>query len=214
MKALKSLIGACALTAATLSNAAILDFEYQYDGSTLNLLNGPGELIGTAIAVGDTVNLTYSALGSASYWDFSAVGSDEGNVNLGFEYPDSCGTRSSHGSFSAFLNGATLLSDTYSVGSQSCIHLGPNEIDFSSVNMLDAFSISYTMDSSAATENVIGVYEDDTWWQVWELFGGDIAFTFVPDEPGPSNVPAPSSIALLALGLLSFGISRRRKAQA
>ena len=80
--------------------------------------------------------------------------------------------------------------------------------------MLDAFSISYTMDSSAATENVIGVYEDDTWWQVWELFGGDIAFTFVPDEPGPSNVPAPSSIALLALGLLSFGISRRRKAQA
>jgi hypothetical protein len=211
MKAFKYLIGAGVLSCAVFSNAAVIDFEYQYDGSSLSLVNGPSELIGTALAVGDTVNLQYTALGAGSYWDFSTVGNSEGNVNLGFEYASSCGTRSSHGAYSAHLDGSTLLTDSYSVGSQSCIHLGPNNIDFSSVSMLDVFSISYVLDSSTAPNDIIGNYADDTWWQVWELFGGDVEFVFVPDR---ESVPEPAGIALLALGLLGLGYANRRRLKA
>ncbi len=203
---LKYLSAIPALLLATSVSAAVIDIEYKFDGTSLVSTNGV-ELFGTEMAVGDTLNLKYTAVGSNSYWDFSSVGS-EGNVNLGFEYPDSCGTRSSHGSYNASLNGSSLLAENYSSAGQSCIHLGPENIDFSSVSIIDEFSISYSLDSSSAANDIVGSYSDSTWWQVWELFNGSITpFYYEADVA----IPEPGSIALILLGLAGFGFSRKRK---
>jgi len=205
---------ACSL-GSTASFATVYQSNYQFDGTTMHLDSGVN-LFSLTLAVGDTVNLSYKAVGSASYWDFSAVGSTFAS-NLGFTYPDSCATRSSSGAYSAKLNGATVLSSTYSVPDQSCIHLGPNTIDWTGVSQVDDFSISYNMLSSSGP-NTIGSFSDPAEWQIWDLFEGDLTARFVSDgtiyapteNPVPNSVPEPVSIALVGLGLAGLGISRRR----
>ncbi|MAD77696.1 MAG: hypothetical protein CML20_23515 [Rheinheimera sp.] len=181
------------------ANAAIIDIEYEWDGSTFTSIYG-NNLFGTVLNVGDTLNLTFTAL-DTNYWDFSAV-SITGNVNLGFEYPGSCGTRSSEGSYNAGFDGSSVLSANYSEGSQSCIHMGPENIDFSSVNMIDSFSISYTMNSSTAGENIVGSYSETTWWQIWEQFGMTGRNVVIGEVA--TEVPAPSSLALFGIALLAL----------
>lgn len=209
MKLIKTLLGTAGLLAATLSNAAVYNFQYLYNGASLTAAPGYSEMFGTNLAVGDTVNLTYKAVGSGSYWDFSGVG-NAGNVNLGFTYPDSCGSRSSAGAYAASLDGSTLLSSSYTVGGQSCIHLGPNFIDFTGISQVDTFEISYTMTASGAANNVIGSYAPTTWWQVWELFNGTVAgFHYAPD----AEVPEPATLGMLALGIFGLGFASRRRKQ-
>lgn len=206
MKKIALVLASLTISAA---QAAVIDIEYQYDGTTFKALNGL-ELFGTVLNVGDTLNLTYVAKGSNSYWDFSSIFST-GNVNLGFTYPDSCGTRSSSGSYSAWLNGANLLSDTYSNSGQSCIHAGPEYIDFSSVTKLDMFKVSYRLDASD-TNNIVGSYDNSTWWQVWELFQpANTSFVYAPDQA--PTVAAPANFALFGLGLTLLALFRTRKAK-
>lgn len=189
------------------ASAHVFEVDYIYDGSTMTLAAGSDSLFATDLAVGDTLNLTYSAKGGDSYWDFSAVGL-EGNVNLGFDFQTSCGTRASEGTFSALLDGAALLSGHWSVGSQSCIHLGPNTVDFSNVSALDQFTISYTLTFSSAPKNLIASFASNTWWQIWELFEDDAPFVYVPG----TDVAEPATLPLLVIGGLGAAWLRRRRA--
>jgi hypothetical protein len=191
------------------AQAAVIDIEYQYDGTTFKALNGL-ELFGTVLNVGDTLNLTYVAKGSKSYWDFSTIFST-GNVNLGFTYPASCGSRSTSGSYSAWLDGTNLLSNNYNNVGQSCIHAGPENIDFSSVTKLDMFKVSYQLNASSAP-SIVGSYSNSTWWQVWELFQpSNTGFVYVQDQA--ATVAAPANLALFGLGLTLMSLFRTRKAQ-
>jgi hypothetical protein len=208
-KTMQAVLGAAVLLCASTASATVWNFQYKYDGVALTTTNGSAEMFGTNLAVGDTVNLTYIATGAASYWDFTGLGGSVGNVNLGFAYPSSCGNRSGHGDFTVSLDGSTVLAQNFAPGGQSCIHLGPNYADFSTVNHVDQFAISYTLDSSDAGMNTIGSYDSHTWWQVWELFNGNVApFHFEADTG--NNVPEPASIALLGLGLAGLGFMRRK----
>lgn len=208
----KSIVAGIALTLGCMistSNAAVIDIEYSYDGTDMTLSSGP-DLFSQTLNAGDVLNLTYTAEGAASYWDFSSVGNIFG-TNLGF-LSDSCGSRSSQGSYTGMLDGTSMIASSYNIASQSCVHLGPNFIDFSSVSALDSFSISYEMLSSSAPADNIGRYNGSVQrWQIWDLFETsthDSRFVFVPDN---IDVPEPSTLAVLGLGML--GLALRRKKQ-
>lgn len=201
---MKKIFGLCfAFALMSLSaNSTIIDIDYEWDGTTFTSLNG-NNLFGTNLAVGDTLNLSFTGV-NGNNWDFTGLGST-GNVNLGFDIASSCGSKSSSGSYEAMFGGSSLLSSSYSVPSQGCIHLGPNNIDFSGINLIDRFSISFTLNSSGTPDNIIGSYADNTWWQIWELFGmteDNIVVNAV-------DVPTPASLSLFLLGLIA--LVRQRK---
>lgn len=205
---------ACLLGSST-AFATVYQSNYQFDGTAMHLDSGVA-LFGLDLAVGDTVNLSYKAVGQASYWDFSAVGSTFAS-NLGFTYPDSCGTRSSSGAYKAEMNGTTVLSSlSYSSVYQSCIHMGPDTINWTGVSKVDDFSISYNMLSSTAQNNIIGIYSTPAPWQIWDLFEGNLTARFVSDGTtyvaSQNQVPEPTTMALLGLGMLGVAASRRKSA--
>jgi hypothetical protein len=197
------------LALATLSaNAAVIDIDYEWDGTTFYSLNG-NNLFGTNLAVGDTLNLSFTGI-QGNAWDFSAIGV-EGNVNLGFDVVTSCGTKSSSGEYSAFFGGVSLLQSTYNSTGQSCIHAGPDfdSIDFSGIDTIDNFNISYVLNSSTTTDNIIASYADVTWWQIWELFGMT-ENNIVINDPTVNPAPAPATILFLGLSLLAVFKLRKR----
>lgn len=198
------------LSVSSLADAALIDIEYSFDGTNMTLINGP-DLFAQSIAVGDVLTLTYTAEGASSYWDFSNVGSVFGN-NLGF-LSDSFATRSSQGAYEVKLDGVSILSNVYNISSQSSVHLGPNNIDYSSVTSLDSFSISYEMLSTSNVNNNIGSYNGGAnSWQVWDLFGLNqhgASFVYVEDQS--TSVPEPSTLAIFALGMIGLASRRYKK---
>ena len=193
----------------TTANASMISIGYTFDGTSMNLTNGPS-LFTQSMSVGDIIELTYKADGAASYWDFSGVSTVFG-TNLGF-LSDSYATRASQGFYEAKLDGATVLYNPfYTSPYQSSVHLGPNHVDYSGVTALDEFTISYELLSTTNLSNNIGSYDGlSNSWQVWDLFGltYDHGASFVH---APDVVPEPTSFAIWALGMICMGTTLRRR---
>lgn len=214
MKITHRIFALITLMMSALSQAAIINIEYSYDGSNFKLLTGQ-ELFGTNLAVGDTLNIKYIASGSRSYWDFSNIDFTS-MVNLSFNN-SGCVTRSAKGNYQAFSDGRELLNRNFNVQGQTCIHTGPQSIDFRDVSAIDVFAISYTLHKSTKANNVIADYKSggkDTagWWEVWELFNGNGAkFYYMADLKPAAATPVsePAPFWLLAVALSSLLWLRR-----
>ena len=199
-----------ALSFCSLANAAIIDIEYSFDGTNMSLTSGP-DLFTQNIAVGDVLTLTYTAEGENSYWDFSNVERVFGG-NLGF-LADSSAIRTSKGSYEASLDGESIFGGAYISGPQDEFHLGPNFINYSFVDTLDSFTISYEMLSTTNVLNNIGSFNGEVNdFQVWDLFGLQVhgaSFVFVEEQS--SDIPEPSTLAIFALGMIGLASRRFKK---
>lgn len=188
------------------ANAAFISMAYTFDGTNMTLTSGP-DLFAQNMSVGDTIELTFKADGSASYWDFSNIGTAF-STNLGVAQS---GTRGTKGSYEAKLNGATVLNNTfYNVPSQSFVHMGPDYVDWSGVTQLDEFTISYELLSSTSLNNNITTYNNAS-WDVNQLFRANVLGAIFVHVSDP--VPEPASIAMWGLGAISMMFGRRKRHQ-
>ncbi|WP_306522950.1 hypothetical protein [Rheinheimera sp.] len=218
MKIIHLVLTLFAFVMSGLSHAAVINIEYSYDGSNFKLLTGQ-ELFGTNLAVGDTLNIKYLASGTRSYWDFSNINFSS-MVNLSFAN-SGCVTRSANGNYQAYMDGRELLNRNYNAQGQTCIHTGPQSIDFREIAAIDVFAVSFTLNKSSQANNVIADYKKSGqntagWWEMWELFNGNGAkFYYIadlkPQAVPPLAVAAPSPLWLFFAAVPALALLRRNR---
>ncbi len=195
---------ALALMAASAANAATYNYGYTYNGSTMVLDASSADPTGQAIAIGDTFTLVLKAQANKA-WQANASfrTSFDGSVNV-----TGCATRTGNMSATRSLNGASGGNTTINPLYQGCVHAGGQNVEYTSGEIFDELTISYTLLDDGGVGTTIQ--------KSGLIFGGfwqnaNISYIDVADE-SVSEVPLPAAGWMLLVGLGGMMAFRRKSA--
>jgi hypothetical protein len=189
------------------AHSAIIQANYTFDGSNFILESGD-DIFTVDYQVGDTLQLTISALGEDAYWDFSEQEAlSFRGFDLGFT---ESGYRGIDGMYRFFYDDE-LLVNSYFYTTLDDYHNGPYALSVRDIDFVDQFSIDYRFLSSWDGANVLASF--DTYsdiWSIWNTFGvANSRVPFVNSQSTPVSEPA--SLLLILLSLLTMiGLKRRK----
>ena len=189
------------------SFAAVYNFSVTYDGTGQSLDPGSDPMTGTSLSVGDGFLLDLHTAGN-DYWEIlnsSALSSIYASLLVSDN-----GTRTGDVETSFYLDGTLISQDIDNNISQSYIHIGAQTHTLDVGTMFDQIVIDYTLNNVVdATQTVI---QDGLVFWGKELFQKEGSEGYIAYRRGQQQVPAPSALALIGIGLAALGYARRRKA--
>lgn len=190
---LTNLLGVAAIAVASSSaSATIYNYDFTWNGTNLTT---NASAAGNVLLVGDTVNASFNAAGN-DYW--TATPSDFIWAPIGVQ---DAGARYGDMSWIFSLNGNVVDSGSLLNFSDLFVHI--TQSSHASTNIaFDQLTWSYIFNGSTASTNLLGSLIDDN-------FGSLSPAVYVHNQ----EVPEPSGLLLLGLGLVSISMMRRNKAK-
>ena len=189
------------------AHAAIIEANYTFDGTNLALASGTDVFNGD-FKVGDTLKLSFSAVGDVAYWDFSGSNSlSFSGFDLGFSEK---GLRAIDGYY-RFYYDDQLVNQSYYYTVIDDYRNGPYSLSVRNIDFVDKFSVDYQLFSSTAINDIIApidTYSDD--WNIFNTFRGiRNAVPFVSDQT--TVVTEPSSLVLVIFCLFFILYNSKNK---